>query len=508
MDKTININLGGSLFQVDEEAFIILRDYIQSINTRFRNVPGGPETIEDIESRIAEIFRSQKGLAGVISKKNVQDMISVIGKPEDFDIGAPNEEFTSKAPIQKKLYRNPDDSVISGVCGGLGAYLNTDPVLFRVLFVLFALFGFIGALIYGVLWIAVPPANTEAKKREMYGGDLHTATVQQSSSGFSEIMNAIGKVFFMIFRFIAILFGAVLVITGFLTLFSFLLVYIVKYPGAFSFGGDGFNISYIPDMLKYIFTASAVPWIKVLLTITIVLPLLAIIYWGLKMIFWFRSRDGIISLAAFIIWILAVAGLSVVLFNQGVSFAESASSVARQEMKMKSDTLFVVTDRKMDDLEYDNEFSVTNRYNFVVLADSDKNLHIRPNMRVRTSDNESAMFEVQKRSSGRTRRIAQSKAESLEFNYHFSNDTLHVDEYFTIPAGNRWSGDFIWTTLRLPENTIVYFDSRTSRMVNDTEMNFDGEDEDSDEFDSGNHGGKYWRLTHDGLKGIIINRKK
>ena len=62
MDKTININIAGTLFQIDEDAFSILRDYLQAINTRFRNVQGGNETIEDIESRISEIFQSQKGM--------------------------------------------------------------------------------------------------------------------------------------------------------------------------------------------------------------------------------------------------------------------------------------------------------------------------------------------------------------------------------------------------------------------------------------------------------------
>lgn len=86
MDKTININLGGTLFQIDEEAYKILRDYLQSLDMKFRHIPGGNETIEDIESRIAEIFQSQKGTAGIISIENVVDMIRIIGKPEDFDL--------------------------------------------------------------------------------------------------------------------------------------------------------------------------------------------------------------------------------------------------------------------------------------------------------------------------------------------------------------------------------------------------------------------------------------
>ncbi len=72
MDKTITINIAGTLFKIEEDAFAILRDYLQAINNRFRNMKGGAETVEDIESRIAEIFQSQKGLAGIITIKNVQ----------------------------------------------------------------------------------------------------------------------------------------------------------------------------------------------------------------------------------------------------------------------------------------------------------------------------------------------------------------------------------------------------------------------------------------------------
>src|SRR5450759_1833394 len=99
MDKTININIAGNLFQIDDEAFRLLRDYLQAINTRFSKVQGGHETIEDIEARIAEIFQSQKGLAGVITKENVEAMISILGKPEDFDHSEPE----TGAPIYLSL---------------------------------------------------------------------------------------------------------------------------------------------------------------------------------------------------------------------------------------------------------------------------------------------------------------------------------------------------------------------------------------------------------------------
>src|SRR4030042_1694440 len=115
MEKTINIDLGGTLFQIDEEAYRILRDYLQAINLKFKNVPGGNETIDDIESRIAEIFQSQKFTAGVINKENVEAMISIIGKPEDFDQSENTEPVHGYTSYQRrKMYRNPDDKIIGG----------------------------------------------------------------------------------------------------------------------------------------------------------------------------------------------------------------------------------------------------------------------------------------------------------------------------------------------------------------------------------------------------------
>src|SRR5450759_3346103 len=217
MDKTININITGILFQIDDEAFRILRDYLQEINNRFKNVQGGHETIEDIETRIAEIFQSQNGLAGTVSKENVEAMISIIGKPEDFD----HSDVVTDPPVysskKKRMYRNPDDSIISGVCGGIGAYLNNDPVLFRILFVLFAMFFGVGFFVYIALWIALPSAHTDAQKREMYGDAYHSARSQNRQpdgisdtsaplynqgyyktskvgNAFNEIFRAIGRV--------------------------------------------------------------------------------------------------------------------------------------------------------------------------------------------------------------------------------------------------------------------------------------------------------------------------
>ncbi|MBP1666682.1 MAG: Phage shock protein PspC, partial [Bacteroidetes bacterium] len=246
MDKTININLGGTLFHIDEEAYRILREYLQAINLKFRNIPGGNETIDDIESRIAEIFLSQKSTAGVISRANVEDMIYIIGKPEDFsqpEDEKPNPLFGST--YGKKLFRNPDDRIIGGICGGIGTYLNTDPVWFRILFVFFALMFGIGIFVYLALWIALPSAATESLKKDMYGQSYihavspgretkpYTATTDFGNA-VNEIFRAVGKILWIFVRIILIVTGVAIVVAGFLAIVAFIMIFIFNYPGAFS----------------------------------------------------------------------------------------------------------------------------------------------------------------------------------------------------------------------------------------------------------------------------------
>jgi phage shock protein PspC (stress-responsive transcriptional regulator) len=313
MDKTININLGGTLFQIEEDAFRILRDYLQAINSRFGNVQGGHETIEDIESRIAEIFQSQKGLAGVITRANIEAMISIIGKPEDFDHGDPETAAPVYTSQKRRMHRNPDDFIISGVCGGIGAYLDTDPVLFRILFVVSAMFG-IGLFVYVVLWIALPLARTDSQKREMSGGSYHSSINQnnhydntqmtgtpQYSAGYksssrignaiNEIFMAIGRVFYIVLRIFLIIIGVVFVLTGFLSILSFVMIFIFRFPEIFSIDSSGINLINFTDFLNYIVNPASVPWITILASIVFILPMLAFIYWGVKMIFWFKARE-------------------------------------------------------------------------------------------------------------------------------------------------------------------------------------------------------------------------
>ncbi len=519
MDKTININVGGSLFHIDDKAFQILRNWLQEINNRFRNVQGGLETIEDIELRVAEIFNSQKGIAGVITRENVEAMISIIGKPEDFDQdeseSAGQKEYHTDS--RRRLYRNPQDSIISGVCGGLGAYLNTDPVIFRILFAISVLVFGSGFLIYIVLWIALPPARSETQMRELFGNNFHShnggktydgtmqAGVSSNSSGynqyshvgnaFNEIFTAIGRVCFIILRVFLIIFGVAFVITGFLSILSYLFIFVFKYPEVFSINGIGMNMNYLPDLLNYIVSPSTVPWIMILSSVVFILPMLALIYWGVKMIFWFKAHDGIFSLGAFVIWVMALSSLSLILFNEGTSFANTARTTSESYFSKPVDTLYIVTASKISDLNIEKEVDFPHDEYNIYINDEKRELYIKPNISVRNSDDKIPIVEIRKRCAARTQIEAMKRLDGLQYNYSISHDTLHLDEYFTIPNGRKWSADNIGINLYIPVGTIVKMD-RNSSIIYHSRYHY-GHYYHSDWAEPGQ---RIWVMTDDGLR--------
>ncbi len=167
MKKVININFQGRVIPIEETAYEILKQYVDSLRRYFINEEGREEIINDIESRIAELFGETLKKGGTcITDEDVNAIIKSIGRPEDFD----GEEEKVKSRVYEessnnksytytkgeRFYRSENDKVIAGVCGGLAAYFGIDPLIVRILFVVFALgFGF-GFLVYIVLWIAVP----------------------------------------------------------------------------------------------------------------------------------------------------------------------------------------------------------------------------------------------------------------------------------------------------------------------------------------------------------------
>jgi hypothetical protein len=366
--------------------------------------------------------------------------------------------------------------------------------------VFFFFFGF-GFFVYLALWIAIPLAATDSQKKEMYGGSHNFAMPQEwdkhpgsrAGNAVNEVFRALGKVCFIIVRIFLILLGTALVLTGFLALFTFIMVFVFKYPGAFSTDITGINLSYVPDFLNYIVTPAMVPWIKALLIFVVSLPLFAIIYGGIRMIFWFRARDGYIWLIGLVLWVMSAAALSIILFNEGVGFAETGRTTSREYFNEAPDTLYIRSGVKISDIRVDKEITIPGEeYDVFYISDEKKEIYFRTRLDVVADEDNSASVEIRKRSAGRSRLDAMKKTERLLYNSHISENTIYMDEYFTIPANSKWSFDFVSVIVHAPEGTIIFMDKTTERL-------FHPDNDDDFVTDTDN---RFWRMTEDGLDHI------
>lgn len=172
MKKTLNINLGGIVFNIEEDAYDKLRHYFDSIKKHFAAYPDCDEIVKDIESRSAEKFSEKISPSKqVITIEDTEELIKSMGQVSDIagEEEKETEDEQEPAPRSRKLFRDPDDMIIAGVCSGLAAYLSIEPILIRLAFIASIFFGGAGILIYLVLWLIMPEAKTASKQLEMQG---------------------------------------------------------------------------------------------------------------------------------------------------------------------------------------------------------------------------------------------------------------------------------------------------------------------------------------------------
>ena len=184
MNKVFHINLGGYPFTIDEDAYSHLTGYLASIENHFRHSEGSDEIVQDIEIRLAELIHESTENNPIVTMREVERAIAIMGTPEEFESEG-MDEFSTRESYQapkfktgKRLYRDPDDKVLGGVCSGMSAYFGiNDPIWLRLAFILITVSGGAGLLIYIVLWIVMPEAKSAADRLSMRGEDINVTSI-------------------------------------------------------------------------------------------------------------------------------------------------------------------------------------------------------------------------------------------------------------------------------------------------------------------------------------------
>lgn len=189
MKKVVSKGIGGYSFQMEEEAYRILQDYLEQFKAKLGEVDDVSEIMDDITSRIAEILREEISSPNqVVGEGLVREVVARMGMPDGSnDFAEYHVPYSAhKRTASRRLYRNPDDKKLGGVCGGLGAYLSIDATLLRILFLLGLIMGFLSFWVYIILWICVQSAKTPAQKLQMQGLPVTAENLLRYSTKQSE----------------------------------------------------------------------------------------------------------------------------------------------------------------------------------------------------------------------------------------------------------------------------------------------------------------------------------
>jgi phage shock protein PspC (stress-responsive transcriptional regulator) len=194
MKKTLTVNLGGTVFHIDEDAYRLLDNYLSNLKLHFRKQEGADEIINDIENRISELFgeKVNNGIQ-VITIIHVEEVIKRMGYPEE--LAGENEGNKNSKTTRQRLYRDPDNKMLGGVISGLAAYLNWDITLLRLIFIviLFISFG-TSTLVYIICWLIIPEAKTAAEKLNMHGEEVTIENIGRTvTDGFEKVTQGVNN---------------------------------------------------------------------------------------------------------------------------------------------------------------------------------------------------------------------------------------------------------------------------------------------------------------------------
>ena len=498
MKKAIKINLGGLIFHIDEDAYDCLKNYLSILSQHFGNGSESKEIIDDVESRMAELFQEKiSNSKQVINLEDVENVIAVLGKPSDFDTDqttnpepkVENKTYTNQK-TKKRFYRDTDNSVLGGVGSGMGAYFNTDPVIFRILFVALTFAGFAAVPIYIILWIALPAAKTAAQKLEMRGEDVNVSnigkTVQDEYSQdkgddknrnrahdfFEEVLQAIKSVFKVFLKIFGVIFGVLLTVIGIIIIVALI---IASTHHDCSYVNSNIHIFNFPFLMNQFITPGTTSLLLFLLGIIVLIPIIGVLYLGLKLIFGFRLSDRYFWLSAIAAWIIAVVFFVVFAANGLKGFSEESSH--RSTVKLQpfvSNTLYLKADeQKFDNVDKSQLLKVEDNQEYFI--SNEKKILGTPKIRiVRASDNETSV-EIEKSANGSSSEEANSNIRKIEYSTLQKDSLLSIDPYFEIGLNSKWRAQSVELIIKVPEGKSIYIDRNLLPMLDEVDNDEDFE---------------------------------
>jgi len=514
MNKVFNVNIGGLIFSVDDLAFDKLNSYITSIKSHFSKTDGKEEIIADIEARIAEMLR-EKLHSGkeVITMEDVDSIIQNMGRPEDFGDGESAETAGSQEKTQsneyynpyrsggyghKRLFRDPDNKIIGGVCSGIAHYFGIeDPIWIRLAFVaVFFTFG-TGFLLYIILMLIIPKAKTVTDKLEMRGEDVtinnikknftediddlkknfqkfnNPDTRQKVRNGMERFFDFLGEVFLFLGKLIVRILAWIFAVIGIFILIALAMAF-------FGYGDWGYGHFGMP------WAWGSRPGILSLVFLIVLIPVFGLVFRSIRYLFHIKAKMRGVTIALVIIWVAAFMFLGFSGMHYARNFRSGADTEKDFPLKNIHANTLKLNENKRTGVHsrvYFNftPFSVnTNAADF--MSDVDLDIKKSPDSLYHLTEECSAR--------GATAAEAEDNANNIQYNYTEADSSLTLDRYSSPSKKFAWHSN-ISLTLLVPEGKSVYLPREMKHFIYDVDNTTDMLDQ--------YMVGHTWKMTHEGL---------
>lgn len=497
MNKTININLAGTFFHIDEDAYLKLQNYLEAIKRSFTDSQGRTEIIADIETRIAELFSERvQNDRQVVSIKQVDEIIIIMGQPEDYLVDdeifedEPQNTYSQKSFTSKKLFRDTSNSYIGGVSSGLGHYLGINAIWIRLIWFIL-LFGFgTGILLYIILWILVPEAKTTAEKIVMMGEPVNISNIEKKiKDGFDTVsetvtgvaknvqnaaknvdfskqsnniksssrsfFDTISEIIMFIFKIFAKFIGIILITVGAIALITLII-------GWASVGLlDTINIPGI-DFVNIALAGHAPIWLASLLVFFVIgIPFFFLFYLGLRILI--NNLKSIGNFAKFTLlglWLFSIIAIVIIGIREASEHTYNEHITENKELYITNkDTLII----KMANNNILN--SHENRFDSFKIANNDQGEQIIYNsdieLIIKSTSDSLATINIEKSADGSSYNKAIARAKNIDYNYTLNANQLYLDTYLSTHSKNKFSDQEVVIILNLPSNTVFKLDKNT-----------------------------------------------
>ncbi len=503
MNKTININLGGIFFHIDELAYQKLKLYLDAIRRSLSDDPQGrDEILNDIELRIGELLSERiTNDRMVVNDSDIDEITKIMGRPEDYSVDEElfeDEPKYSSKTTSKKLFRDSDDKFLGGVCSGLAHYFGMDVIWMRLLWLILFFFFGTGFLIYILLWILIPHAETTAEKLQMKGEPVNISNIERkireefqdvssrvktgvnevtnsvrnsefknkAKSGLQEVIDTIGKIILAILKIFGKFIGALLIFIAAATLIGLIIA-------AFSWGSFeilGFEGDYV-QYPPFFFDSIMPMWLLVIFGFfAIAIPFVVLFMLGLKILSSnVKSFSTTTKLSLLGVWIIAILGLSFAGINFATQTAYDGVHNKTEELPIVALDTITIKMNGNDNLSIEKELRRGHNYETVFENNLEKLYITRINVDIKPSDKATAYVKIRKESDGKNRLTANKDAESIEYKFSLTEKNLLLNGYFLSDLKNKFKDQLVDITVYLPINSVLYLDASTHTYLNNVE---------------------------------------